>query len=152
MGSTPFGSALQRATATSIEQRLPADSRVLAAAVLVTTVALAGRFFDPSLPVLQYAGLLAGALNAPRTDKWETATTYAVFPGLLAAFAVTGVLAAGIPLGYYHFPFFPTYQSSLDLIGPFLEFQVYAVLFAVEGWLSFAVVRKITGPAAPPEF
>ena len=129
-------------------QRIALDNRIVSATALVAAVALIGRFYDPTLQTLRYAGLLAGVVNAPRTNKWEGALKFGALPGMLTAVVVALVLALGIPLGFYEFPFFTYWETAANAIGPVIEFQIYLFLFTFEGLFAFIVVRKITGPAA----
>lgn len=137
MVRNPLGTALQR---------LPADSRIVSATVLVSTVAVLGRFFGPSLDVVLAAGLLGGFVNGLRTGEWEFGTVYGALPGLLSAVVLTLALVVAVPIGHYEFPI--GVGEAFSIIGPILELQVFAVLYMVEGWVAFVVTRKVTGQNA----
>jgi hypothetical protein len=128
------------------------DTRILQAALLVAVIGTLGRLFDPSLNTALYAGLLAGVVNAPRTDEWEFAVKFAGVPAVLGSLAMALVLTVGIPLGFYSFPIETGvgWHSLFDVLGPLFEAHLFVPLYFFEGVIAFTLLKRVPG-IAPEE-
>lgn len=127
-------------------QKVSTDDRKLQAMAVVAVVGTLGRFVDPSLQVVMYAGLLAGVVNAPRTGELEYATKFGGLPAAYGGVVVGLALFVSVPFDLYAFPVQTVWGEQLfSAVGPLFELFAYAVLYFVEGVFSFLVVKRLPG-------